>query len=315
MSRFDSVISHNTEKLIEIDILKCAILLIILCHLGFFLNFSIDAYPSLHYAYLGPTFAYMGLSMFIFASGYTLASRYKSLKNKEDITQYFKKRIIRIYPIWWIGLLFEFIIFGIFHINPNPYSENFFSFMGLLYQFIGVHGFFKADMDIGGGHIDWFIGTIIVYYVIYAIIAKYARDDIEILIISLCTYIICYLYHILDSRFYLYYPVFLIGIFAGRYNLLNITHPYFSQISQSVQGIISYIAQASYATYVIHQPLLSVVKYFNNKLGVAGPMEICVVLITSLIVIIIGYHIQKWVSGFNYRTPQSIHDSKEYKLI
>lgn len=302
MSKFDPVTSYNTKKLIEIDILKCAILLIILSHLGFFLNFSMDVYPSLHYAYFGPTFAYTGLSMFIFASGYTLSIRYKSLETKEDITRYFKKRIIRIYPIWWIGLLFEFIIFGIFHINPAPYTENFSNLMGLLYQLTGVHGFFKADMEIGGGHIDWFVGTILVYYVVYAIIAKYARDEIEIFIISLGIYIVCYLYHVLDPRFYLYYPVFLIGIFAGRYSLLNVAHSYFSQIPLSVQGIIYYIAQSSYATYVIHQPLLSFVKYLNNKLGITGPMEVCVIFSASLIVIIIGYQIQKWVSGLNYST-------------
>jgi len=279
MSKFNPITPHNTEKLLIIDILKCSILLIILCHMSFFLNFSIvDSYPSLRAEFWAPTFAYAGLSMFIFSSGYTIASRYKSLGNREDITRYFKKRIIRIYPIWWIGLLFEFIIFGIYKINPDPYTENF-GVMGLLYLLTGVHGFFKADVEIGGGHIDWFVGTILVYYVIYAIIAKYARDDIEILLISLGIYIVCYLYHILDPRFYLYYPIFLIGIFAGRYNLLNITQPYLSQIPHRVQGIIR-----------------------DKMAGITGFTEIYVILIASPIVIIIGYYIQKWVSGFNYST-------------
>lgn len=300
MYKFDPITSYNTKRLIEIDILKCSILLILLCHLPFFVNFSFDNYPSLKAGFWAPTFAYIGLTMFIFASGYTLASRYKSLETKEDITRYFKRRITRIYPIWWIGLLLEFVIFGIFHINPNPYTENFSSFMGLMYQLIGAHGFFKADVEVGGGHIDWFIGTILVYYIVYAIIAKYARDDIDIFIISLGIYIVCDMYHILDFRFYLYYPVFLLGIFAGKYNLLNITHSYFIRIPHRVQGVIYYIAQSSYAVYVIHQPLLSVVKYLNNKFGITRPMEVFIVFIASLIVIMIGYHIQKWVSGFNY---------------
>lgn len=240
--------------------------------------------------------------MFIFVSGYTLASRYKRLETEKDIAQYFKKRIIRIYPIWWIGLLLEFIVFGIFNINPNPYSENFFSVTGLLYQFIGAHGFFKADMDIGGGHIEWFIGVILVYYIIYAIIAKYAKDDIEILIISFAIYIIFNLYHILNTGFYLYYPIFLTGIFAGRYSLLNLTKSYFSKIPLSVQRIIRFISQASFATYVIHQPLLSIVKFYDDKLNITGFTEVCVILIAYPIVIIVGYYIQKWVSGFNYNT-------------
>jgi peptidoglycan/LPS O-acetylase OafA/YrhL len=271
--------------------------------LVFFLNFSlVDAYPSLHWAYFGPTCAYTGLSMFIFASGYTLANSYKRLETEKDIAQYFKKRIIRIYPIWWIGLLLDFIVFGIFNINPNPYSENFFSPLGLLYQFIGAYGFFKADMDIGGSHIEWFIGTILLYYVIYAIIARYAKDDIEVFCISLGIYVFCYMYHILHPNFYLYYPIFLIGIFAGRYSLLNITNPYFSKIPSSVQEIIQFIAQASFATYVIHQPLLSVIKFYDKKLNITGFTEVSVILIAYLIVLIVGYYIQKWISGFNYST-------------
>lgn len=299
MSKLTTITPYNTEKLITIDILKCGILLIILCHMSFFLNFSIvETYPSLKADFWAPTLAYVGLSMFIFASGYTLASRYKSLESREAINQYFKKRIVRIYPIWWIGLLFEFIIFEVFNLNPNPYTENF-SVMGLLYLLTGVHGFFKADVEIGGGHIDWFIGAILVYYVVYAIIAKYARDDIEILIISLIIYITCYMYHALDPRFYLYYPIFLLGIFAGRYDILKMTNLYFSQIPQRVQGIIRFIAQSSYATYVIHQPLLSAVKYCDKISGITGLWEIIVILIASPVVIIIGYYIQKWTSGLN----------------
>lgn len=300
MSKFATVTPYNTEKLIAIDIFKCGILLIILCHMSFFLNFSIvESYPSLKADFWAPTLANIGLSMFIFASGYTLASRYKSLENREAINQYFKKRVIRIYPIWWIGLLLEFIIFEIFNLNPDPYTENF-SVMGLLYLLTGVHGFFKADVEIGGGHIDWFVGAILIYYIIYAIIAKYARDDIEILIISLIIYIVCYMYHVLDPRFYLYYPVFLIGIFAGRYDILKITQSYFLQIPQSIQGIIRFIAQSSYATYVIHQPLLSVVKYYDKTSGITGLREVLVILIASPVVIIIAYCIQKWISGLNY---------------
>jgi len=230
--------------------------------------------------------------MFIFASGYTIASRYTSLVTKEEISQYFKKRIIRIYPIWWIGIFLWYICFWIFNINPHPYTEHF-DGMGSFYLFSGFHGFFKAD---GGDHRDWFVGAILIYYVIYAIIAKYAKDDVDVFIISLSIYIVCYFYGILDNRFYTYYPVFIIGIFLGRYNILNKTHEHFSKIPIGIQGIIDFISTSSYATYLFHPALLSVVKYFNMKFGVTGMQELVNVFIAIPIVLLISYSVQKWVT-------------------
>lgn len=279
----------NKEKLIEIDILKCGILLIILCHLRFFLSFQISHYPV-------EALASTGLSMFVFASGYTIASRYINLKTQEDIYQYFKKRVIRIYPIWWIGLFFWIIVFGILKINSDTYTENF-SVIGLIYLFTGVHGFFKGD----GGHLEWFVGTILIYYVIYAIIAKYAHDDTDVFIIALGIYFICSAYRILDPRFYIYYPVFLFGILAGKHHFFSLTNPYFLRIPMKFQGIIHYIAESSFPTYMIHAPILSLVEVFNIKLKVPGFIEICVVLVVIPLIIIIGHNIQNWVSEFNYR--------------
>lgn len=199
-------------RFIELDILRVfAIILILLFH-------STDYIDNI--SFLEP-FAFLerdiGLGLFVFLSGYGL--QYSILGKKFKIISFLKKRIIKIYPLYLFSLILYITLFHYYQIYHNwrfsPINKAIFA--QLLSLQVILRPIFPQVYTL------WFIGLIIPLYIIFALTARkssfmFIQYNIAIFAFLLGIRIF---FHIGDSRFFLYYPIFIIGALYARKKLIS----------------------------------------------------------------------------------------------
>ena len=116
------------NKIIAFDFLRAlAIIMIIPAHLS---NYLFSSYGKLMLYAFDPYFANMGLGLFIFMSGYLLYYNNHSIRSLEDVFDFYKKRLLRIFPLYWAALAVLYWYFRIcFQVRFGiciPDSENVF---------------------------------------------------------------------------------------------------------------------------------------------------------------------------------------------
>jgi peptidoglycan/LPS O-acetylase OafA/YrhL len=195
----------------EIDILKAtAILLIVFCHMDNYVSSYelirlVDGYAAL-----------IGLSVFFFVSGFLLSQTDSLIKSIKDIKKFYIKKFIRIYPLYWVALASLIIIFGLGKINPGHVSPYNFSLENLLLHFFGLQGIFPYN-DIQS---MWFVGVIILFYLLYPIIVYLSKNLFETFVVSSIIFIILVILHVFLGLIAIdaltYYPLFIAGIFIHQ---------------------------------------------------------------------------------------------------
>jgi peptidoglycan/LPS O-acetylase OafA/YrhL len=94
------------NKLLAFDFLRAlAILMIIPAHLS---SYLFSTYSKLGLYVFDPYFANMGLGLFIFMSGFLLYYNNYSIHSFEDVLSFYRKRLLRIFPLYWEVLKLEF---------------------------------------------------------------------------------------------------------------------------------------------------------------------------------------------------------------
>lgn len=115
--------------------------------------------------------AQIGLGLFFFISGFLLYYNYKNVKLGE-LKNFYYKRAIRIYPLYWFALFVTFFwmiyAFGFISFPPNQETAML-GFKTILIAFLGFHGLTAIGFNISP---FWFVGVILVYYLLYPIITK-----------------------------------------------------------------------------------------------------------------------------------------------
>lgn len=210
----------NIEKhrFYEIDVIKIiAIILVIICH---FYNFT---QSGDYFETFNPYIGVLGLALFFFASGYTLYYNNNNIMNIKGVVTFYKKRLLRIYPLYIVLIIFTIIINYIFNIK-NPYLCDF-NLTNLLINILGLQVFFTDRMLVAYW---WFVGVILLYYILYPLIIyvtnKYhASNKYNIVYYSIAIILLLVplnvIFHNMDNRFFLYYLVFISGIVLNKINM------------------------------------------------------------------------------------------------
>lgn len=147
------------------------------------------------------SFIWSTLGVFTFLSGFLLASRYK-FDSVRSIIQFYKKRVVRFYPLFFISSLLLLLI------HFNSWQE---TWKGLL----GISPFWKPQQ-----HTLWYIATLIFLYLVTPVLCKGNKKIIEkglnfILILAI-PLLINYFFHSVDPRFFYYYIVYFLGIVCAQ---------------------------------------------------------------------------------------------------
>lgn len=168
-----------------------------LLHLSGYTEWRFDQYS------ICTSFIWSTLGVFTFLSAYLLASRY-SFNTKKDVIIFFKRRVLRFYPLFFISSVL------LLAIGFNTWAE---TWKGLL----GISPFWIPQQ-----HTLWYIATIIFLYLITPIICCrrlgiVLRLLIGFVVIPGCLMILQIIWHRVDPRLFYYLVVYLCGAFAAMY--------------------------------------------------------------------------------------------------
>lgn len=215
------------NKMIAFDFLRAlAILMIIPAHLS---NFLFSTYTKLGLYAFDPYFANMGLSLFIFMSGYLLYYNNNSITSFKGILSFYKKRLLRIFPLYWAALGTFVLVFFIFASKLNssfvfPNAESVFSLSNMIVHILGLQ-IFLAPAYASPMLTLYFIGLIIVFYALYPFLIMFSKNTRQFLLVSLITFlgflIASRTLNIIEHRFFMFFPIFVSGILTCKESLFE----------------------------------------------------------------------------------------------
>lgn len=200
------------KKLIELDILRAfAILIIYFHHVSWYSfnfwdirYFGIPLDLSFFHENL---FGFLGLGLFIFLSGYAIQYSAK-IKTVRDVLLFWKKRIIRIMPLYWLGL-FVFIVI----------IERL-SLKSMIIHMLGLQILLSPKWIMPIATL-WYIGLILIFYFIYMGVSLVSKNNKQFIIFLSGAYLLAFFIHIIfniiEYRFFLYYFVFMSGVLCCKY--------------------------------------------------------------------------------------------------
>lgn len=256
-------------RFLFLDAIKAfAILLVIFVHMQNFLSAIII--PNF---FLIEFLKFLGLACFTFVSGYAIHENNRTLKDREDILHFYKKRILRIYPLYLAALFLFFLcfqVFGLFHaIN---YSIAGWIANILCLQVLLAPAFFEPIFTL------WFIGFIMVMYVIYPLFSDHSGTMSRRILLAVGIFVVLVVLHqalnIIDYRFFLYYFIFIAGIAASEFGFrfLIIGRQLENHTKIIVPGIMA-LAYASYCIYLFHMPVFAVTNILIAGAGISGALQ------------------------------------------
>jgi peptidoglycan/LPS O-acetylase OafA/YrhL len=135
----------------------------------------------------------------------------------KDIKNFYIKKFIRIYPLYWVALISLIIIFGVFQLNPGHVDPYNFSLDNVLLHFSGLQGIFPYTSI----QSMWFVGVIVLFYLLYPVIIFLSKNLLETVIISLSVFVVLGILHfflgLIAIEALVYFPVFITGIFIRQF--------------------------------------------------------------------------------------------------
>jgi peptidoglycan/LPS O-acetylase OafA/YrhL len=242
MTMQQQTITPKKERFIEIDALKfVALLLILYTHSeGYIVQI-----PLLEWFRIGGM--YTGLGLFIFLSGYglQLSATSRIRQGKFNTIQFLKRRLIRIYPLYLIALVSYIVLFqylNIYHSewDFSPIKEVF--VIHLLSLQTILHPYFPQIPTL------WFIGMLMPFYLFFALTAQNKTLKFTLIHIAIFAALLFsnFTFNIIDTRLFLYYPIFLLGCLCSRKQLVSSKR---SQYSSRVVWLLGLFTLGIYSLY------------------------------------------------------------------
>lgn len=223
-----------TNRIVELDVLRAvAIAAIVVCHLR-------NVTPQLAQSSIVPVFEVMvgdaALGLFFFLSGHALMLKSRETREDAGIVAFVKRRAVRIYPLYWLALVLTLLAQSLLFRDLSSFNQvTIENASQLLICAAGLQAMFKnvfVDQNIG---IFWFVGTILLYYLMFPIILRLAARlrmpfTRSVLLVSLALYLalafIALMTRTFDDRIFSFYWFFIAGMVMGRgMNMLDV-RPY-----------------------------------------------------------------------------------------
>ncbi len=155
------------ERLFYLDFIRAlSILIIVIYHFNCTLvDFDLNFNFMLLYENNLVSWGVIGVKLFFVISGAALMYQYKE---KINTIQFYKKRLFSLYPMFWISYIVVFVFRFIILKLPLPEASPLF----FIFTFLGLDGYlnnaFVTFYLLG----EWFLGVIIVFYLIFPLLRK-----------------------------------------------------------------------------------------------------------------------------------------------
>lgn len=251
-----------TRRIPELDILRAvAIILIVFSHFPLLTTVSIPPVVKMWCATIG-------LAMFIFISGIVL-QRSTKLEKRHDIIKFYKKRILRIYPLY-------LIVVGVYVVIQYllPTTANKLGIYLMPIEIIGNALGLQAVFNIPSYGVLWFVGLILIFYFVYPLI-MFKNNNYLIFGASIAIFGCILILHLTLSLFIpqvvLYFPVFLAGVLLSA-NWDRIPSLYIKRLGtrsrfaykgtgNAFPKLLFFISGISYAIYLTHLLILTSITF------------------------------------------------------
>ncbi len=341
--------SNNKKRLFYLDFIRAfATIIIVITHFNALFLYEVYR-PELA---VGSAYVFniyigsFGVSLFLIISGASLMYVYQDKLGKSmSIKEYFIKRIKKLYPMFWIAYFITMCIgiiqYGEIFINrSNAPKFNF------IYSILGLDGYLTS-FGIRTFYIvgEWFLGFIIIFYLIFPILLKLVKKFPKITLLSL---IIIYAISLIYIKNDYMLPVRIIEIVFGMYliyynkdvkwyfalislifliinQLFNLPIDYnlkvttigisaftfliyvsnYLQHSNIIQKICSIICKYSYACFIIHHWVIYQVIAKTN-LSLIGKAQSYMIFISCCVAIIIASYILQAITDKLTSTTKDI---------
>jgi hypothetical protein len=193
----------TNRRIAELDLLR----FLALCLILFRHNVQFVAYPA-PLQWLHDASGYVGLGLFSLLSGYSLHHVYGN-HVRFPVKRYIRARMVRVYVPYCIALLSYLALFGKYGVAQKV-NLSWQDVVGnvLCLQVI----LFPVVQRV---FILWFVGLIMVFYVLYPVIwrAKSIGKTVAVsAVIAAAALLIRITYGLIDIRFFLFFPVFILGV-------------------------------------------------------------------------------------------------------
>jgi peptidoglycan/LPS O-acetylase OafA/YrhL len=198
---FAPVKAISKKRILEIDLLRAAaILLIVLYHVPQStmadVSYTVSSFPL-------ELVGFLGVSIFFFVSGFSLYISNRTISNRDDVLSFYKKRMVRIYPLYWV------FVVGILILYRPSYVES------VIYVVGGQALFYPIVIT---SDIYHFVSVILVFYLLFPLLVFF-NDYKKLIIVSIIPFVFfatMQLIGVSDAMFLRYYGVFVAGIIAGK---------------------------------------------------------------------------------------------------
>lgn len=198
--------SVTAKRLPEFEIVRAiSIVLLLIHHSGFY---SLE-FTGKSLEWLSPYLEAFLLGCFFFISGYFMELSLR--KSSGDFLGFLRSRLIKIYPPYLIAFALYVFVLG------YGFKTKFDVAVWLAgLQFIFSPSFAKPLLTL------WYIGAILLFYVLFLVLWKVVPRSISLVIVSVAVFILAVMLHrtteLLDVRFFKYYFVFLTGLLLAKPN-------------------------------------------------------------------------------------------------
>jgi peptidoglycan/LPS O-acetylase OafA/YrhL len=220
----------TNQKLPELDMLRIVSILIVVIAIHIPLSYAYNFYNE--YNQFGVFLVnnvgiYVAMGSFVFVSGFGLYlnPNNRKLNSSKKIFSFLKKRFIRIFPLYWIA-----IILFLFFVGFPAYSP-----LYLMYHFFGLQMIVAPHF--GEPMLTlWFIGIIVIYYLIYLVLNS--LGSIKLIIPASIIFLFFFVFlsgafGLVENRIFLYYSLFILGIITASIY----TSPLFKRIKDRLKKI------------------------------------------------------------------------------
>ena len=323
------------ERIFYLDFIRAiSIIFIVIFHFNCSLyGHSITGYEILFKTYANGDLGQIGVSLFFIISGASLMYTYQ---NAFSIKQYFKKRFIALYPMFWTAYAIAFLY--LFYINCS--INNLIPKWRFILTILGMDGYTLyaiPNFYILG---EWFLGCIIILYFCFPILRKFTIEHPKLLIsiISIIYIVVVEKYTFnmeIDRNVLTRVPEFLFGMYFIQYfkkinmyqfigalcistfmfiKVVNIPQMYIitiigislfivlAFIGQNVESgqlkrMVVSISKYSYAIFLVHHIIIEqMLARFNGK-EITFIESYCLFIITCIVIAIISIGIYKLYKG------------------
>jgi len=267
--------SNARPRLLIFDLLRIlAIFMIVCAHIG-------QAFGIIYFMGFKPVFQMfyfsigaLGVFLFIFISGAVLEYSHLHILTFIQYLKFIYNRFIRIYPAFWLSLIFGFIIN--FFILKNKFLLNE-SIFDIFWEISGMTIYHDPYMNYINP-IGWFIGLIIPLYLLFPIISAAMKKNPFITLLSmiifgfLSTYLINQYVFNVGGTGARWYPICNFAYFALGIFLVQMK---FYPTIENTSKIIIFLSDLAFYVFLTHYVLL-----FLCSTNMLNPINLPIYVIT-----------------------------------